>query len=198
LAIKQIETKIWGDRGASYDPLNDDPYKNRETRVAIETAEAGFQVTGTLTIDTSNGTPVYRDRSGLFITEWTFGAPFNIDLNGDNQINALDAHRFLDFFHTSFAGLTPAQAFSRGDINGDFLSNHTDFRIFKGAYEDQHGQGAFEAALRVPEGSSAALAVFGATAWLLTCRSRPEINDAKIQFPARLKPDATLERPPSW
>jgi hypothetical protein len=44
LTIKQIETAIWGNRGAGHDPLNDDPYKNREARVAIATAEAGFQV----------------------------------------------------------------------------------------------------------------------------------------------------------
>lgn len=161
LTIKQIETKIWGNRGAGFDPLNDDPYKNREARVAIETADAGFQVVGTLTIDNSGGSPVYTNRTGLFMTEWTFGAPVNIDLNGDTSIDILDAHRFKQYFHTSLAGLSAAEAFSRGDLNGDFLSNHADFRIFKVAYNDQLGDGALEAAFAIPEPSLLILAVLG-------------------------------------
>ena len=42
LTLKQIETKIWGNRGASFDPLNDDPYKNREARVAIDDGGSRF------------------------------------------------------------------------------------------------------------------------------------------------------------
>jgi hypothetical protein len=166
LTLKQIETKIWGYRGAGYDPLNDDPYKNRETRVEIETAEDGFQVVGTLTIDKSSGTPVFTNRSGLFISEWTFGAPINLDLNGDDQINMQDAHRFWTYFHTNMSALTPELAFSRGDMNGDFVSNHADFRIFKVAFNQQMGQGAFEAAMLTPEPSTAALFVWLGIAWI--------------------------------
>jgi len=155
LTIKQIETKIWGNRGDSFDPINDDPYKNREARVEVGTAEAGFQVVGTLTIDKSTGSPVYTNRSGLFISEWTVGAPVNVDLTGDMHVNAADALRFLQFFRTSFVGLTAEQALSRGDVNGDFLSNHADFRIFKDAYEMHAGVGAFnDALLHVPEPST--------------------------------------------
>jgi hypothetical protein len=162
LTLKQIETKIWGNRGGSFDPVNDDPYKNREARVAIPTAEAGFQVVGTLTIDTSGDAPVYTNRTGMFISEWTFGALLNIDLNGDSLVDINDARRFKTYFQTSLTGLTAAQAFERGDLNGDFLSNYKDFRIFKVAYNQQVGDGAFEAAYATPEPttlSAAALAV---------------------------------------
>jgi hypothetical protein len=151
LTLKQIETKIWGFRGANYDLLNDDPYKNREARVEIETAEDGFQIVGTLTIDKSGGNVVFTNRTGLFISEWTFGGPINIDLNGDTEVDLLDALRFMTYFRTNITGLTAAQAFSRGDMNGDYLSNHDDFRLFKLAFNQQLGQGAFEHAMLVPE-----------------------------------------------
>jgi hypothetical protein len=154
LTLKQIETKIWGNRGAGFDPLNDDPYKNREARVAIDTAEAGFQTVGTLTIDTSSGSPEYLNRTGLFMSEWVFGAPVNIDLNGDSIVDILDARLFKMYFHTGLAGLTAAEAFSRGDVNGDFLSNYVDFRIFKVAYNEHLGDGNFELAMASPEPST--------------------------------------------
>jgi hypothetical protein len=172
LTIKQIETTIWGNRGDSFDPVNDDPYKNREARVAIETASAGFQVVGTLTIDKSSGSPVYRNRSGMFITDWTIGAPVNIDLNGDGEIDAADAHQFLHGMHTNMAGLTPAQAFARGDLNGDFQNNYVDFRLFKNAFDVNGGSGAFDAAIkRVPEPRSLLVAL-GAAFCLAMRRGR--------------------------
>jgi len=68
LTLKQIETKVWGFRGLGNDPLNDDPYKDREARVEIATANAGFQTIGRLTIDTTGPTPVYSEVTGLFST----------------------------------------------------------------------------------------------------------------------------------
>ena len=172
LTLKQIETKIWGNRGGAFDPLNDDPYKNREARVAIATAEDGFQVVGTLTIDTSSGSPVYANRTGLFISEWTFGAPINIDLNADTFVNILDARQFKTYFHTSLTGLTAAQAFARGDLNGDFLSNHADFRTFKVAYNQLVGNGAFEAAMATPEPAPLVLTFLGLATSLACVRAK--------------------------
>jgi hypothetical protein len=171
LAIKQIETKIWGNRGDGFDPLNDDPYKNREARVAMATAAAGFQTVGMLTIDKSSGHPVFTNRTGLFISEWTFGAPVNIDLNADTIVDVADALRFRDYFRTILTGLTAQEAFSRGDMNGDFLSDHADFRLFKVAYNQHLGEGAFEAAWTVPEPVSGLLALM-ASACSMSGRSR--------------------------
>jgi hypothetical protein len=160
LTVKQIETRIWGSQGLANDPVNDDPYKNREARVATATANAGFQIVGTLTIDKSSGAPEYRNRSGVFLTEWIFGAPVNIDLNGDDLIDAIDAHQFLTGLHSDLTGLTPAEAFALGDVNGDGRNNFTDFRLFKTAYDVNNGSGAFASATAVPEPAASAL-------WLL-------------------------------
>lgn len=172
LTIKSIETKIWGNRGAQYDPLNDDPYKNREARVAIETAEAGFEVVGTLTIDTSSGSPVYRNRSGLFLTEWSFGAPVNIDLDNDGYVTDEDALAYISGLHMDLSALTAEQAFAMGDLNGDFINDYEDFRIFKAAFDVNNGEGAFEAALSVPEPATAGLVLAGLVLVVLSRRLR--------------------------
>ena len=143
LTIKQIETKIWGNRGDSFDPVNDDPYKNREARVAIGTANAGFQVVGTLTIDKSGGSPVYRIAPGCSSPIGPSAHRYiDIDLNRDGNVDAADAHQFLVGMHSNMTGLTPEQAFAKGDLNGDFKNNYFDFRIFKTNYDIQVGAGA--------------------------------------------------------
>jgi len=151
LTIKQIETKIWGNQGLANDPVNDDPYKNREARVAVATAAAGFQVVGTLSIDKSGDRPVYRNRTGLFLTEWVFGAPVNIDLNSDDAVSDADAQQFLQGLHRDLTGMTPAQAFAWGDVNGDLKVDYVDFRMFKNAFDQNNGDGAFAAVTSLPE-----------------------------------------------
>ena len=180
LTIKQIETKLWGSQGLANDPVNDDPYKNREARVEAATAAVGFEVAGTLTIDKSTGSPLFTNRTGLFISEWTFGAPISIDLTGDMRVDADDALRFLQFFSTSLTGLTAEQAFSRGDINGDFLSDHADFRIFKDAYGMHAGAIAFnDVLLRLPEPSTT---IFIATAAVCAAMLRTQRHRRKIRY----------------
>jgi hypothetical protein len=151
LTIKQIETHIWGSQGGSNDPVNDEPYKNREARVALETAAEGFWESGTLTIDLSSGAPVYQDPRGLFLRKWSFNGAVDIDLNDDEVLNALDVLQFAAGMHTDLAGLSIDAAFARGDVNGDFRNDYVDFQIFKQAYDASHGSGAFAAALTVPE-----------------------------------------------
>ncbi len=86
----------------------------------------------------------------------------NIDLNGDTLVDVADALRFRQYFHTFLTGLTAEEAFSRGDMNGDSLSNHADFRLFKVAYNQHLGEGAFEAAWTVPEPAGMMLAFVAA------------------------------------
>ena len=71
LTLKQIDTKIFGFRSAINDPVNDEPYLNREARVLDSVALDGFQTVGELVIDTSGRAPVYTERTGLFATRWT-------------------------------------------------------------------------------------------------------------------------------
>jgi hypothetical protein len=160
LTLKQIETKIWGSQGLANDPLNDDPYKNREARVAAATAAAGFQTIGTLTIDKSSGSPVYKNRSGVFLTEWTFGRP--VDLNEDGLLDVADAQLFIAGLHTNMSGLTGPQAFALGDVNGDRRNDFSDFRIFQQAYDAANGPGALAAVVGVPEPAAVTLALAAA------------------------------------
>jgi hypothetical protein len=170
LTLKSIETKIWGNSGVANDPVNDDPYKNREARVATATAAAGFQTVGTLTIDKSGPAPVYKDRTGLFLSAWTFGQP--IDLNEDGLVNAADAHQFLAGLNTDMSGLSGPQAFARGDVNGDGRNDFADFRIFQQAYDAARGAGAMAEAMRAPEPKCESLAAAAIGLALLSCRRR--------------------------
>jgi hypothetical protein len=77
------------------------------------------------------------------------------DLNGDHMLDILDFTIYAANMYTNLVGLTPEQAYGRGDLNGDLKNNGTDFVIFRGAYNDMNGDGAFEAALAsVPEPSA--------------------------------------------
>ena len=132
--------------------------------MATATAAAGFQTVGTLTFDKSSGSPAYKNRSGVFLTEWTFGQP--IDLNEDGLVNVTDAQQFIAGLHTNMSGLTGPQAFALGDVNGDRRNDFTDFRIFQQAYDAANGPGALAAAVGVPEpaGRMMLAAVTGAIA----------------------------------
>ena len=93
------------------------------------------------------------------------------DLNGDGQITPADWTLFKAGQGTNFAGLSPLQAYAKGDLDGDFDHDLGDFIAFRVAYSNAHGAGAFAALLAgVPEPSSAALVLFAAT--LLLYRKR--------------------------
>ncbi len=53
------------------------------------------------------------------------------DLNGDCSLDLADWSMFRNGQFRDMTGLTPAQAFAMGDLNGDFRNNHADFLIFK-------------------------------------------------------------------
>jgi hypothetical protein len=73
------------------------------------------------------------------------------DLNGDCALDVADWMLLRNNQHSDMAGLTLAEAFARGDLNGDFLNNHADFVLFKTAFESTNGAGSFVAMLAVPE-----------------------------------------------
>jgi hypothetical protein len=74
--------------------------------------------------------------------------------------------------NTDLSGLTPQQAYALGDLNGDSRNDIYDFPIFRQAYDNAHGLGAFNAAVaRIPEPSSLALQLLAATCLALK-RSR--------------------------
>jgi endonuclease/exonuclease/phosphatase family metal-dependent hydrolase len=81
------------------------------------------------------------------------------DLNGDCSLDTADWNMFRSGQFVDMIGLTPAQAFALGDLNGDFRNNHADFLLFKSAFEASHGDAAFAALIsQVPEPSTILLA----------------------------------------
>jgi hypothetical protein len=87
------------------------------------------------------------------------GDPFErSDLDFDGELSADDWAVFIASSYTNLAGLSPAEAYGLGDLNGDGVSDYEDFQVFKADFNDANGLGAFEAMLvGVPEPSSALL-----------------------------------------
>jgi hypothetical protein len=93
------------------------------------------------------------------------GAPFGrSDLNFDGEITLADWSVFRSFNLTNLSGLSDAQQYGRGDLNGDEANDFDDFRLFQADYDAVHGDGALAAAARVPEPSGACLALVAASA----------------------------------
>jgi hypothetical protein len=85
------------------------------------------------------------------------------DLNFDGNLDALDWAMFIAGAETDLSGMSPIDAYTSGDLDGDGVNSVLDFGIFKNAYNSGNGAGAFERMLSgVPEPSSAALALIGA------------------------------------
>lgn len=84
------------------------------------------------------------------------------DLNFDTFINAADWTMFKAGQGLDFSMLTPLEAYQNGDMNGDGVHDLDDFWLFRLAYEDFNGSGAFARMLSgVPEPASAALLAIG-------------------------------------
>jgi hypothetical protein len=94
------------------------------------------------------------------------------DFNFDGNINLNDWNIFLANNGTNLSTLSDAESYARGDLNGDQLSNHADFRLFKADFNAANGAGAFEALASVPEPATIALLIVGSIALLPTSRSR--------------------------
>jgi endonuclease/exonuclease/phosphatase family metal-dependent hydrolase len=95
------------------------------------------------------------------------------DLNGDCRLDAADWNILRSNQQVDLSGLTIEQAYGKGDLNGDLRNDHADFVLFKGAFEAQHGPGAFEALLAtVPEPPSGTMVSILGVAMVLRRRAR--------------------------
>ena len=97
------------------------------------------------------------------------------DLNFDGTVDALDWPVFLNGNHRNLSGLSAAQAYHMGDLDGDGDNDIHDFALFREAFEAMHpAAGAFEAmvASYAPEPGSALLLAAGAAGLGLRRRRR--------------------------
>src|SRR4051794_3345617 len=79
------------------------------------------------------------------------------DLNADGIINVADWTVFKSGSGTSFTGLSKAQSYPKGDMNGDLKHDLNDFQLFRAAFNAVNGAGAFETMSAVPEPATALL-----------------------------------------
>jgi hypothetical protein len=114
------------------------------------------------------------DHRAVVVTYDVPSCSSSVDLNGDCSLDAADWSMFRSGQFRDMTGLTPAQAFAMGDLNGDFRNNHADFVIFKRAFEAAHGADSFAALLAgVPEPPTIFLALVIACTGLRIRRAGP-------------------------
>ncbi|MBA3483823.1 MAG: hypothetical protein H0T51_18620, partial [Pirellulales bacterium] len=88
------------------------------------------------------------------------------DLNRSGAIDAADWMLLRDNFNADLSGLTTVEAMARGDLNGDLLTDEFDFGLFKDAFDQFNGDGAFAALLHVPEPAAGLLFAMAAVGLL--------------------------------
>lgn len=95
------------------------------------------------------------------------------DFTGDGSISASDWQAFLAADGASFAGLSKAEAYLLGDLDGDFDRDLFDFGLFEELFDEANGPGAFAHLLSnpVPEpGAMGLLAVVLGVGWGVSSR----------------------------
>jgi hypothetical protein len=94
--------------------------------------------------------------NGIVVFQGNDGAPFSVgDINTDGEIDSADWALLRNNQHKELSLDSKAESYRLGDLNGDYLNNHTDFVMFKNAYEAANGAGSFTAMVNaVPEPST--------------------------------------------
>lgn len=101
------------------------------------------------------------------------------DLDTDGDIDSDDWAMLRSNQHGDLSGDSLAEAYRRGDLNGDLQNNFTDFAAFKNLFDGANGAGAFQAMLTgttVPEPSSVIL-LFSAGLLIGFTGKRPERDE---------------------
>jgi Concanavalin A-like lectin/glucanases superfamily len=100
--------------------------------------------------------------TGTGIIEYTGAVPKRSDLNGDGAINAADWAIFVTNNGKNFTGDSTVAAYLKGDLNGDFVSDYSDYQLFKTDFIASNGAGAFSALTGVPEPGAVPMALLAA------------------------------------
>jgi hypothetical protein len=84
------------------------------------------------------------------------------DTGPDGTIDIVDWLRLRGNVGTNVSSLSLAEAYLRGDLNGDLAIDANDYILFVSAYDAANGMGAFQAMVaQVPEPTAGVLAAFG-------------------------------------
>jgi BNR repeat-containing family member len=149
------------------------PTGGADPLVGIASARVAFSTDGledivlTFDADTSgaaesmvlNGFELYATDRAPFVEL----PPLVGDLNGDRAVDVKDYRQLLFGFNQIHDVATSVELLARGDLNGDSTTNFSDLVLFRQAYDDFHGAGAFGAVFAaVPEPSAIALAAIAA------------------------------------
>ncbi len=88
------------------------------------------------------------------------------DLNFDGSITALDWPIYNAGRGVDLSGMSAAQAYQLGDLDGDLDNDFMDFLQFKDLFTAANGAGSFAALVSVPEPTSALLLLLGSVSLL--------------------------------
>jgi hypothetical protein len=107
------------------------------------------------------------------------------DLDLDGVLDGQDWLLLAAGAETDLTGLSPTEAYLRGDLDGDGVNSVIDFGLFKDAYEQAHGGGSFAAMLaEVPEPAAGLLAALAAVFAAPAARTRRHVTIARChRFP---------------
>jgi hypothetical protein len=135
-----------------------------------------------LTIVLANGTTV----PGFVEFTGNGDQPFaRSDLNFNGVLDSPDWPLFRMNHLATFSGLSVAESYRLGDLDGDGDNDFADFRIFQSDYIAANGEAAFAALLQVPEPTTVTLtvALFAAAFFHVRRRARsvPEGQSTKAQ-----------------
>jgi hypothetical protein len=97
--------------------------------------------------------------SGANVDHLLVEAGLAADLTRDGIVSAADWMQFKAGQGTDFSGMTSAQSYYLGDLDGDLKHDLADFVQFRAAYETANGTGSFAPMLAVPEPCSILLAL---------------------------------------
>jgi len=165
-ASPTLQVELLGESGVAYYSGSYDT-SLQATGASTVTVDLNVTVTSPeknlLAGDIDNGLTLRFSHAGsageinISSVQLTGGAPIGPvpgDINADGVLNLQDWDILRTNLFGDLSGLSLAQAFALGDLNGDRAANELDFELFKNAYDAVNGAGALARELSVPEASS--------------------------------------------